>query len=154
MLLAEFEAVWTSAWPDGPPGALLLSAAAGRLPGLAAALHMRLEDWSEPPAQAFAHTEVDDDFGEDLLADGLHAGPALVVLSEEAAARAAHTLAPALERGELPGGHLDQAPLPLPQSPEVGPARLHFHGQDYVLPDATFTLGAQAACSLVLPAAD
>ena len=35
---------------------------------------------------------------------------------------------------------------------DTGPARLHFHGQDYLLHDAAFTLGAQAGCSLVFPA--
>ena len=125
-LLAEIEAVWTSSWPHGAPGALLLSAAAGRLPGLATALRAQLENWTPLSAQAFAPADADDDFGEDLLADGLQAGPTLVVLPEEAAARAAHVLAPAIQRGELPAGHSEQVPLPLPQPPD-NLRCVHFH---------------------------
>lgn len=152
-LVAEIENVWTSSWPEGPPGALLLSAAAGRLPGLPSVLRRRMDEWTPVSAGLFAAPE-EEDFGDDLLDDHLQAGPNVLVLPEEAPARAAHVLAGAFQRGELPGVHCERAPLPLPQPPEVGPARLHFQGRDYLLNDVSFTLGSQPGCNLVFPADD
>jgi hypothetical protein len=113
-------------------------------------------------AQAWAETADDlparpraaaDDFGEDLLFDAPAAVPAarLAVLAPEAIARAAHGLAEPLRQGGR--GHLTSlAPLPLAESVETGPARLHFQGRDYLLQAATFAIGSQPGCQLVLDA--
>jgi pSer/pThr/pTyr-binding forkhead associated (FHA) protein len=82
------------------------------------------------------------------------------VLSADAPARAAHLLAGAALRGEVPAGHLDAAPLPPPQSVDVGPARLQFRGQTFLLPGPparpadprarpAFTVGHHSSCDLV-----
>src|SRR5260370_1238811 len=97
-----------------------------------------------------------DDFGEDPLFDDApesveHA--AVAVLAPEGPARAAHSLAEALRIGEPTRGHLASvAPLPLAESVETGPARLHFQGRDYLLHGGPFTLGTQAGCRLLLDA--
>jgi hypothetical protein len=105
---------------DEPPGMVVLTAEAGRMPGLLCAVQEYLED-----------------------------SPA-VVLSPDAMARAAHTLAAHFQRGDLPPGHLDSvAPLPLPQPVEAGPARLHYQGRNYPLTGRTFVLGHQPGCDLL-----
>ncbi len=146
-LMAEIETVWTSAL-DGPPGALLLTAAAGRLPGVVALLRQALEAWTTPLRNGY-HANSDD-FGEDLIDNGLWSGPSIMVLGDDACARAAHALAEPFQKGELSPGYGTQAPLPLPQSPEAGPARLHFQGQDFLLTEPMFLLGTQPGCHLVL----
>src|SRR5207237_176408 len=79
----------------------------------------------------------------------------ITVLAPEAPARAAHSLADAVRHGEAMRGHLASvAPLPLAEPVEAGPARLHFQGRDYLLHDATFTLGSQAGCHLRLDASE
>jgi hypothetical protein len=83
---------------------VLLTAAAARLPGLAAALEDALD---EPPAEPPA----EEDFGEGLLGGGGTAGR-LHVLGADAVARSAHELAAAVHRGDLPPGTLDRVPLP------------------------------------------
>ncbi len=151
-LVAEVEAVWNSPWPEGPPGALLLTAAVGRLPGVVSALRRALEDWAPVSPAVYSR---EDDFGEDLLGDGLHAEPNVLVVTDDAPARAGHAVAAHCQRHELvAAGHLLEAPLPLPQAPDAGPARLHFQGQDYFLNDVNFILGSQPGCNLVFPADD
>jgi hypothetical protein len=120
---------------EGPPDAVLVTAAAGRLPGLAAALERSLG------GKAGREQE---------LLDPRRSGPArLQVLSADAAARAVHDLAARFDRGELPHGHLDAAPLPAPLPVEAGPPRLQFRGQDFVLCGLCFTLGRHPGCDLV-----
>src|SRR5436190_1155505 len=92
-----------------------------------------------------------EDFGENLLfeSDEPTIG-GVYILPLDAPARAAHTLGELLLRGELPKGHLDgSAPLPLTQSVEAGPARLHFHGRDFLLKDPSILLGSQHGCQVV-----
>jgi hypothetical protein len=67
-------------------------------------------------------------------------------------ARAAFDLALRQQRGELPRGHLDSAPLPGSVAHAVadhGPARLHYRGEDHLLSAAVFTLGREPSCHLV-----
>lgn len=127
------------------PSALLVTPAAAHLPGLLAALEERM---GRP------HLEVEEDsstdFGEFLLEDDPAESVGLCVLSADSVARAAHALACDFQRGDLPHGHLDVAPLPAPQPVDAGPARLHFRGQDYVLRCPAFTLGRHSGCNLVL----
>jgi pSer/pThr/pTyr-binding forkhead associated (FHA) protein len=75
------------------------------------------------------------------------------VLPAEAPARAAHGLAAAACRGDVPAGPLEAAPLPPPQPVDAGPARLHFHGHEHVLRGRPFLLGHHPTCDLVLDAA-
>jgi molecular chaperone DnaK (HSP70) len=83
------------------PGVAILTAEAGRMPGLALAVQDYLE---ESP---------------------------VVILSVDSVARAAYTLAAPFQRGELPAGHLDSAaPLPAPERIDTNLPRLHNWGQD------------------------
>jgi pSer/pThr/pTyr-binding forkhead associated (FHA) protein len=68
----------------------------------------------------------------------------------EALARAACLLASLWQDGDLAGGHLEVAPLLPPQPVDSGPARLHFRGQDFILPADSFILGHHLGCDLVL----
>jgi hypothetical protein len=132
----------------GPVGAVLLTAAAGRLPGLAAALdELILRPESEP-----ADDSEDADFGEDLIEENVLSAR-MHVLDDDAVARAVYELALRQHRGELPRGHLDAAPLPGSAASDAasdhGPARLHYRGQDHVLSSPLFTLGRDPSCDLV-----
>jgi len=128
----------------GLPSAMLVTFAAGRLPGMVVALE---HNFGQPGV-----TSADDpptDFGDYLIENG-PAGPSSVhLLSADAIARAAHSLAARFFKRELQRGHLDTAPLPQAQPPDAGPARLVFRGQEYALNTASFTLGRHSSCSLV-----
>jgi len=154
--LAEIETLLTSPWPDGPPAVIVFTASAGRLPGLTAAVESRLDDLA-PVADALgrrATLPLTEDFGEGLLEEDPEIPAGLFMLSPDAQARAAHVLAGAFERGDLPCGHLERsAPLPLPQAVDAGPARLHYRGQEYLLGRGMFTLGRQPGCDLVFDGA-
>jgi hypothetical protein len=106
-----------------PVGAVVLTAAAAHLPGLAEALQSAGE---QPPAvgQTFpspstrqtgmsAPPPADDDFGEGLLQEE-DAGITghVHVLGPDAVARAAHELAVFVHRGDLPASRLEAVPLP------------------------------------------
>src|SRR5439155_25891840 len=93
-VLAEVQAILTAPWPDGAPGVVLLTAAAARLPGLAVALQASLPTWGTPagrkPKTSFSTLE---DFGSNLLDDSGEEAGSLVILSADAAARGAHSVA-------------------------------------------------------------
>jgi hypothetical protein len=148
-LIQEVEAKLVAPWPDGPP-VVLLTAAAGRLPGLVPALRSFLQNWIAPLRQGLRAAPPPEDFGEALFKQGPDGTAALLVLSADAPARGAHLIASFFQRGDLAPGHLDLvAPLPLPQPVEVGPPRLHFQGEDYFITGPSFTLGRQHGCHLV-----
>lgn len=142
---------------DEAPPAVLLTHAAGRLPGLRGMLTALAQAWLETADGLPARPRpASDDFGDDLLFEtelaSLETAP-VNVLAPETPARAAHSLADALRRGDVVRVHLGSvAPLPLAEPVEAGPARLHFQGRDYLLRDTTFTLGSQAGCNLRLDA--
>jgi hypothetical protein len=157
----EVEALGNIPPADEAPPAILMTHQAGRLPGLRGLLTALAQAWAESPdAQPIRPRTpapaAADDFGEDLLFDDApesveHA--AVAVLAPEGPARAAHSLAEALRIGQPTRGHLASvAPLPLAESVETGPARLHFQGRDHLLHGGPFTLGTQAGCSLLLDA--
>ncbi len=129
---------------QGPLNAVLVTAAAGRLPGLVAALEENIAQ--APPTEPH---EQEEDFGlglfsgEETVRSGVH------VLSPDAAARAAYELAIRFQKGDLPTAHLRTAPLLPPQPAEAGPARLLFRGQDYLLTGHSFTLGRHPSNDLV-----
>ncbi len=139
---------------DGPQSVVLVSAQAGRLPGLMAAL----EAYAGTSAPAYDPLTLPsppsgrgqgegDDFGEALVdSDSVRQA---ILLSPDAAARAAQGLAARWLRGELPAGVLAAAPLLPPQPPDLGPPRLHFRGQDYLIRDLCFSLGRHGDCHLV-----
>jgi hypothetical protein len=151
-VLLELTRLFRLSWPKGPPRVLLLTAAVGRLPGLVPALQACMDSWerSSIPEKSTG-LAAEEDFGEGLLgADGPGEPQAVVVLSPDAAARGAHTIAAHFQRGDLPHRHLDVvAPLPLPQPPDAGPARLQYQGQDFLLRERAITLGRQSDCDLV-----
>jgi hypothetical protein len=135
------EGVRMAAKPDVVPQAVFLTASAGRLPGVAAALQECLHDLSEQPAPA--------EGGGDQPWPAVYHPPQVAVLPVDAAARAAHALAVQFLHRELPPGHLDlRVPLPPAEPLEAGPPRLHFSGRDYPLNRSSFTLGRQPACDL------
>jgi hypothetical protein len=131
--------------PLGVTPVVLVTDAAGRLPGLVRALEQAVQSSGQP-----SEPDVDsEDFGEGLLSDDLIGRTAVSVLSPDAAARAACDLAGRWQRGELQGGPIVVAPLPPPLPVDAGPARLQFRGQDYALRDRVFLLGRHADCDLV-----
>jgi hypothetical protein len=102
---------------------VIVTAAAGRLPGLVAAL----EESVRQPVP-LKDLDASEDFGENLME--ISDGPVRVnVLLPDAVAQAAHSLACRIHRGELPHGHLDMV-LPLSnlaQPPAAGtPAKRTF----------------------------
>jgi hypothetical protein len=111
-------AVLAATEPHGPPSAVLLTADAGRLPGLAAALEENVGGLA-----AKGTDEADEDFGADLLRVDAVARSGVGVLPPDAVARAAFALAAGQHRGHLPRGHLGAAPLPPPQPADPGPAQ-------------------------------
>ena len=126
----------------GVPGAVLVTATAGRLPGLTAALDEAAQSHGE-------QREPASDWGEDLIDGGALGSGLVYVLGEDAAARAAHALAVKIDQGALPAGTIEVAPLPPPQPVDAGLPRLHFHGQDFVLCGLSFLLGRHPSCDLV-----
>jgi hypothetical protein len=112
------------------------------------------ERWNGPTETTVDRPRTSvEDFGENLLFESAEATAGVFVLAPDAPARAVHQLGEAFLRNELPRGHLDtSAPLPLTQSVEVGPARLHFQGHDYLLKDTSFMLGTLSGCNLVVDA--
>jgi hypothetical protein len=107
----------------GSVGAVLLTSAAARLPGLAAAVEALIhQPDAVPPVE-----EESDDFGEglierDMLAARVH------VLDDDAGACAAFDLALRQHRGDLPRGHLDCVCVPGSAADDHGPTRLPFRG--------------------------
>jgi hypothetical protein len=153
----EVEALGNIPPGDGTTPAILLTHQAGRLPGLRGMLLAQAQAWAEPVADLPSRPRTTvEDFGEELMFDAPPAAvlnAAIAVLAPEAIARAAHTLAEALRVADPAGRHLEAlAPLPLAEPVESGPARLHFGGRDHLLHAATFTVGSQAGCNLVLDA--
>ena len=150
-VVGEVEGQLSAPWPDGPPNVILLTAAAGKLPGLVQALRSFLEEWKPPLLHGLRTTPPPaDDFGEGLFEDGPGGSITVLVLSADAPGRGAHIVAGYIHRGDVVPGHLEQAvPLPLPQPVDVGPARLHFQGEDYFINETSFSLGRQPGCNLV-----
>jgi hypothetical protein len=130
--------------------ATVLTPAAGRLPGLAAALAGHLDRLVLAAPDSDAGSDEGSDYGEGLLEEE-EQPTSLHVLGPEAIARVAHDLAVRVHAGDLPGGHLDAVPLSAPPDPgrDAGPARLNFRGQDHILSGPLFTLGRDPACDLV-----
>src|SRR5262249_46913222 len=126
----------------GGPVAVLLTAAAGRLPGLAAAL----EENSAPKPGADAPAAG---FGRALFA----APPARRGRARPRRPgprpRPPRAVGSVFVRGAPPAAPRAAAPLLPPRPADAGPARLHFRGQDYVLCGLSFTLGRHPACDLV-----
>jgi hypothetical protein len=155
----EVEALGNVPPSDDTAPAILLTHQAGRLPGLRGMLTAQAQTWAETVDDLPARPRTTmEDFGEDLLFDAQPsaASPAAIaVLAPEAIARAAHGLAEPL-RGAVPGcRHMTSlAPLPSAEPVEAGPARLHFEGRDFLLYTATFALGTQAGCNLMLDSHD
>jgi hypothetical protein len=142
-----------AAWQDvralagdrGPLAAVLLTASAGRLPGLVA----RLEEQLCPPV-VLRRAEPVSDFGDGLLDDEPDGTASVHVLDPDAVARAAHDLAGRAQRGELAPGHYEEVTLPAgPTHADSGPARLRFRGREHLLTRTVFTLGRDPACDLV-----
>lgn len=148
--LFEIEEVLNARWPDGSPSLVILTAAAGRLPGLVDNLRNILEEW-RPPHTGITRLVDGEDFGDNLIMGANATNTAQVlVLGADGPARAAHGIVPHFQRGELYPGHLELvAPLPLPQPVDAGPARLQHQGQDHPLQGPCFILGRHPGCHLV-----
>jgi hypothetical protein len=131
--------------PPGMSPTVLVTDAAGRLPGLVRALEEVMGEGAPAPQR-----EADaEDFGEGLLEEEGPDRGAVSVLSPDAAARAACDLAGRWQRGELARGPVEVAPLPPPLPVDAGPARLQFRNRDYLLRNHAFLLGRHAECDLV-----
>jgi hypothetical protein len=141
--LAEMHALRQSL-PLGITPVVLVTDAAGRLPGLVPAL----EEAIGPPEPVPERDPDCEDFGEGLLDEELIGRAPVSVLSPDAAARAAWDLAARWQRGEL-GGPVEVAPLPPPLPADAGPARVQFRNQEYPLRGKVFLLGRHADCDLV-----
>jgi hypothetical protein len=129
---------WTAARGNGEVRAVVLTAAAARLPGLLGALEDRLDRLVVP-------------FAGDLP-DDAERPPRVRVLDAEAVAGAVHELAERVCAGELAAGQVEVAPLPSPRPADAGVARLQFRGRDYPLRGRAFVLGHHPTCDLVLDA--
>jgi hypothetical protein len=149
--LGEVEALFRAPWPDGPPGTILVTAAAARLPGLVAGLHVCVPSWMPVPmSKPRPAPSALEDFGSNLLEDSGEEPRSVVVLTADAPARGAHAVGAYFQRGDMVCGHLGEAaPLPLPQPLEAGPARLHFQGQDFLLGAGSFTIGRMPGVDLL-----
>jgi hypothetical protein len=149
--LERIEEAWAASGEGERPGAVIVCAAAARLPGLVAVLQERFVVSGAEPRQATRlQPPPVEDFGEGLLEEEGDRGGAVLTLGPDAVSRAAHGLAAHFGRGELPPGHLDvSAPLPLPLPAEAGPGRLEHLGEEYLLDSDPFTLGRQQPCNLV-----
>lgn len=145
-VLARMDEFLAHTAAHGHVGAVLLTADAARLPGLAVAVEEGLQVPDVRPL------EGGEDFGEDLMHDRV-AAARLHVLEADAVARATHDLARRLHRGDLPRVHLDTVPLPSAPALDAGPARLHFRGRDHVLSAAPCLLGRDPSCDLVFETA-
>jgi hypothetical protein len=130
--------------PDEAASVVLLSASAGRLPGLVPSLEADIEE--ELAEQA---GDSDEDFGAALVEDGCAWSAGVHVLGPDAAAMAALHMAAQVLRGDVRCGHLNTAPPPSRLPPDAGPPRLHFRGRDHLLSGACFTLGRHPDCNLV-----
>lgn len=146
--VSAFSGLCSTALRQGTPRAVVLTAAAGRLPGLAAALEQLLSELALPEQSGAA-----DDFGDGLLADAA-APPTLRVLHEEAICQAVHELAAGLHREALAPGHLAVVPLPDAPAADAGPARLQFRGQEHLLDRPVFNLGRDPRCDLSFDTAE
>jgi hypothetical protein len=122
----------------GEVRAVVLTAAAARLPGLVGALEDRLD------RLVVALT------GD--LADDAYCPPRVRILEAEAVAGAAHELAARVCAGDVPAGPVTIAPLPVPRPVDEGGARLRFRGRDYPLHGRAFVLGHHPTCDLVFDA--
>ncbi len=153
-VLREVEVFCQTLAMDEMPGSMLLTAAAGRLPGVAPLLRSYMEEMvQETHAGEARPRPALEDFGEGLLQDSSGQIISVTVLAPDAPARGAHGVGSFFQRGDLPAGHLDLvAPLPLPQPVEAGPPRLHFQGQDFFLTGPSFALGSQIGCHLLFDA--
>jgi len=151
-LLGEMDAMLDGLPPDELPGSILLTHAAGRLPGVASILRHVADAWRDRSALPRPLTRLhDEDFGEDLMRESGEESPGVAILSADALARSAHAVGAWLLHGDLPAGHLaGVAPLPLPQPVDSGPPRLNFQGQEYVLAEPAFSLGSHTACHLTI----
>jgi hypothetical protein len=145
------ERLFQASWPKGPPRVLLLTAEASRLPGLTTALQDHMDDWDEPVEEEKSKDD-EEDFGLGLLneEEDESAADTVVILAPEAAARGAHAVAAHFQRGGLGKRHLEvAAPLPLPQSPEAGPARVLFQGTETLITGRAFLIGRHSDCNLI-----
>lgn len=151
-LLTEIGSLVQGLPADEMPVSIVLTHSAGRLPGIVPHLRGLVEEWFRELMIRQTRTPIpDEDFGEDLMRETGQEAPRVAILSSDALARSAHAVGAWLQRGDLPRGHRDVvAPLPLPQTVEAGPARLHFQGQEYVIHEPTFCLGSHTGCHLMI----
>jgi hypothetical protein len=119
---AEMQYFLNSIADLGSVGAVLLTAPAARLPGLAAAVAEQIH-----PPDAESMIEDDNDFGVGLI-EGNMLSPRVHVLDDDAVARAAFDLALRQYRDDLPRGHLNCVSLPGSAAEEHSPTRLPFRG--------------------------
>jgi hypothetical protein len=142
-VLAAVRPLRATPTPGGAVKVVLLTATAGCLPGLTAALEAEIEDsLADDPEEV-------EDFGEGLGQESFPFAAGVHVLRPEALARAAHELAGRIARGELPCGDLVAVPLSAPPPLDAGPARLQFRGKDHLLTGLCFMMGRQRDCNLV-----
>ncbi len=159
-VLREVEALWDSlpgapssfgapalSFTDGGPRAVILvTELAARLPGLVPALRNFVQQRHEPVKPMLAEG---DDFGDNLLGEMEHDTGSVILLGPDAVARAVHALGTHLQHG--PATHLElAAPLPRPASVDLGPARLHHRGEDYLLGEHNIFLGLGDAGQLLV----
>ena len=145
--VTAFSDLCAAALRQGALRAVVLTAAAARLPGLAAALEHLLADLALPEP-----SDDSDDFGDGLL--GEDAALSLRLLGDESLCQAVHELAVGLQRKALTPGHWQVVPLPQVEPVDTGPARLHFRGQDHVLDRPAFSLGRDPRCDLSFDSAE
>jgi len=141
--MSGFESVQTSSQQYGRMGAIVMTSAAARLPGLGSQLQMWLD-----ATQVRAPSESTSDFGADLF--GQMEQPArLHVLPPGAAVRSMHELSLRHAEGIFVGGYVEQAPVPQMQRLDQGMPRLVFNGKEIPLRGPVFTLGRHPNSDIV-----
>jgi hypothetical protein len=112
---AEVARILNAPREAAPIGTVLITADAARLPGLVADLQA-LVCHAETAIDAKTTLDDEEDFGQGLLDDEPEESKTAVVLTTDAAARGAHSVAVYFQRGDVPCGHFNAAaPLPLPR---------------------------------------
>ena len=151
-LMERLQNVWDAPWPEAPPGIILLTCGAARLPGVADAVRRFFAEHSlKFPRPAFpSEPTASEDFGEDLLRESRSEGAGVVVLSPDVLARAGQSMVADFQHAGSQHVHLEEIALPSAQSVGTGPARIQFHGQDYYVNGALFRIGRHPDCDLSL----
>lgn len=132
----------------GTLACVVVTHSAAGLPGVVSTVQARLQ--SRPRPAILIDADEEEDYGEQLVNTAI---PEMVhVIGADALSATAYELAARIGRNEFPRGHHEAVALGAAgtnASPDTGPVRLSFRGQDHVLRSTSFTLGRDPTCDMV-----